>query len=147
MKIALAEDQKAVRVSECGRELVEVSDEKSAIAALLAAVRWLNINEGEELKVCAALEALLEKETVVCPRCNGTGKIMHDAWRSFWERYGHLRGFELGAAMDEKGPKTPEEITCTKCGGSGRALTPQGEKIAEKVRALHEKLLDIEGWQ
>ena len=82
-----------------------------------------------------------------CPTCNGTGKIMHDAWRSFWERYGHLRGFELGAAMDEKGPKTPEEITCTKCGGSGRALTPQGEKIAEKVRALHEKLLDIEGWQ
>jgi len=147
MKIALAEVKKAVRVSEGGRELAEVNDEKSALAALLAAVRWLDINGREELKVCATLEAMLEKETVTCPKCNGAGVIAHPAWSGFWELYGHLKGLELSEAMDEKGPKAHEEITCVKCGGSGCALTPQGEKIAKRVHALHYKLLELEGWQ
>jgi len=146
MKIALAEAKKAVRVSEGGRELAEVNDEKSALAALLAAVRWLDINGREELKVCATLEAMLEKEIVSCPRCKGAGVIEHPAWSGFWEAYGHMRGFELSEAMDEKGPKEPEEITCTKCNGSGKALTPQGEKIAKKVHSLHYKLLELKGW-
>jgi len=140
----LAVESRAVKASECGREFV-VESEKDAITAFMAANRWMGINEREELRACATLSALIEKEISICQECNGTGKTMHPAWRLFWAKYGNLKGPEFGAALEENGPEVPEEITCLRCGGTGKVLSERGKRVAEAVSALYNKLLKAKG--
>lgn len=142
----LAVEEKATKASEGGKEIA-IESESEAIAALMAANRWIGITKREELEAYARLSSLLESETIKCGECKGAGVVMHPAWRRFWETYGHLKGYQFGKAMEEKGPKEPEEITCLRCGGTGRVLTEKGKRAAEMVRFLYEKLLRIEGWQ
>jgi len=142
----LAVGERAAKVTE-GKKEIAIESESEALAALMVATRWLDINGREELGMCARLSSLLESETIKCGECKGAGVVMHPAWRRFWETYGHLKGYQFGKAMEEKGPREPEEITCVKCGGTGRVLTEKGKRAAEMVRFLYEKLLRIEGWQ
>jgi len=140
----LAVEEKGTRVVEGGREMA-IGSESEAIAALMAANRWIGITKREELEAYARLSSLLESETVECGECKGCGAVVHPAWRRFWAEYGHLKGYQFGKAMEEKGPREPEEITCLRCGGTGKVLTERGKRVAEMVRFLYDKLLKTEG--
>lgn len=140
----LAVEPRAVRASECEREFV-IESEKDAMAALMAANRWIGINERDELKAYATLSKLIEKEISTCPECNGIGEVMRPEWRRFWAEYGHLKGYEFGAALEEKAPAMSEEMTCPRCGGTGRVLSERGKRVAEAVSALYNKLLNAKG--
>lgn len=141
----LAVEKNAVKASECGRDLVEVSDEKSALAALLAARKWLRMNDLDMEEAYVRLSFELSDNARICPRCKGDGRVMHPSWREWHAAHSNLKGWEYTEELDRTAPREREEITCHLCNGTGRVLNERGRIAASLIHALARELNKIEG--
>ena len=57
---------------------------------------------------------------ITCQRCDGTGYVMAEEWREFWDRV-QRAGIPMEEALRDT-PPPPEEVPCDACGGTGKVV-------------------------